>query len=282
MKRKTVNNTAASVDAVAVTAPEAVLALRTCSSDLTSYGGFQWPASGPVVTPDWSPQPVCGFGLHGLLWGEGDGSLLDWSDVAKWLVVEVEKATIVNLDGKVKFPKGNVIFCGKKEDAVKYIQEHGAEGRVVVAGTATAGYAGTATAGDAGTATAGDAGTATAGYAGTATAGDAGTATAGNRGTATAGYAGTATAGDAGTATAGNRGTATAGDAGTATAGVAGTATAGVAGTATAGYAGTVQLKYWDEKAQRYRIKTGYIGEDGLKPRTKYRLDGKFNFLAEE
>ena len=32
--------------------PGHVLILRTCNADLTSYGGFQWPASGPVECPD--------------------------------------------------------------------------------------------------------------------------------------------------------------------------------------------------------------------------------------
>jgi hypothetical protein len=152
-------------------------------------------------------------------------------------------------------------------------------------GTATAGDSGTATAGDSGTATAGNRGTATAGHAGTATAGDSGTATAGDSGTATAGYRGTATAGDSGTATAGNRGTATAGDAGTATAGYAGTATAGYAGTATAGDSGTATageygmlvIMRWNGK--RYRAEFAHVGENGILPNTKYKLDEQGQFV---
>jgi hypothetical protein len=230
-----------------MTAPKHVLVLRTCDRDLKSYGGFQWPASGPVSCPDWNPAAICGYGLHGALWGEGNGELLALDDPdAKWLVVKVKAADVVELGGKVKFPAGEVVHCGDRTSATEYLVAR-APGRAVIGasltagtrGTATAGYAGTATAGDAGTATAGTRGTATAGTRGTATAGYAGTATAGTRGTATAGYAGTATAGTRGTATAGTRGTATAGYAGTATAGTRGTATAGYAGTATAGYAGT-------------------------------------------
>jgi len=86
---------------------------------------------------------------------------------------------------------------------------------------------------------------------------------------------GKATAGNFGTATAGFRGTATAGDYGTATAGNFGTATAGYEGTATAGEGGIINIKYWD--SGRYKILTGYIGEDGLEPNTPYRVqDGKF------
>ena len=142
---------------------ETVLVLRTCTEDLTSHGDFRWPESGPVKCSDWLPTASCGHGLHGLLWGEGDGGLLDWSEEAKALVVRVEKRSIVDLSGKVKFPAGTVEFCGGLKDAADYISKHGGAGRAIVMGTATAGYMGTATAGYMGTATAGDMGTATAG-----------------------------------------------------------------------------------------------------------------------
>jgi len=247
---------------VTVTA-DRVLVLRTCAKDMTSYeGSFQWPTYGPVEAPDWQATMECGRGLHGLLWGEGDGRLLDFDGDAKWLVVEVPKDAIVDLDGKVKFPRGEVVHCGDRKSATEYIRAR-APGRAVVGSTATAGDRGTATAGYRGTATAGDEGTATAGYRGTATAGDRGTATAGDRGTATASYRGTATAGDEGTATAGDRGTATAG--------YRGTATAGDEGTATAGDEGILQLRWWDGK--RYRIAAFYVGEDGIEPNQPYKVD---------
>ena len=246
------------------------LVLRTCAPNLTSYNGFQWPEFGAVEAPDWNPRVECGHGLHGLLWGIGDGSLLNWDADARWLVVDVLAADVVEIGAKVKFPRCEVVFCGARDAAVAMLIAHGADPTRVIAGTATAGARGTATAGDYGTATAG--------YAGTATAGDYGTATAGARGTATAGDYGTATAGYAGTATAGYAGTATAGDAGTATAGDYGTATAGDAGTATAGARGSIVIRSWDEKNQRRRFHIGYIGEDGLEPNVPYRLDegGKF------
>lgn len=50
--------------------PETVLVLRTCNSDMTGYGGFKWPESGPVEAPDWNPVKSCGQGLHGWLWDE--------------------------------------------------------------------------------------------------------------------------------------------------------------------------------------------------------------------
>ena len=148
--------------------PKKVLVLRTCSAEMKGYGGFVWPESGHVKAPDWKPAPICGYGLHGLLWGVGNGDLLSWADNAKWLVVEVLAAGIVEINGKVKFESGEVIYCGERGGAVDLLIARGAAKHgAVTAGTATAGQRGTATAGYAGTATAGDAGTATAGYAGT-------------------------------------------------------------------------------------------------------------------
>ena len=86
------------------------------------------------------------------------------------------------------------------------------------------------------------------------------------------GYAGTATAGYAGTATAGYAGTATAGDDGT--------ATAGYAGTATAGERGILSLRWWDWS--RYRIATFYVGENGVLPNVKYRVDEKGQIVMAE
>ena len=283
---------------------ETCLVLRTCAAHMTSAFGFVWPESGPVEAPDWEPTPECGHGLHGLLWGEGDGAVLNWAADARWLAVEVATADIVDLDGKCKFPRGVVVHCGDRFSATDYIAQHGGAGRAIVGGTATAGRRGSATAGDYGTATAGRKGTATAGYYGTATAGREGSAmagdygsatagfrgtatagregsatagykgsaTAGDYGTATAGFCGSATAGDYGTATAGYHGTATAGDGGTATAGDYGSAVAGVGGTATAGYGSTIVFARFDG------AHVGYIGENGLKPNTPYRMDGNGKF----
>ena len=147
------------IDVIAPTGAGHSLVMRTCSADLSAYGGFRWPNGGEVSAPDWDPTPRCGGGLHGLLWGEGDAGLLDWSSDAKWLVVSVVTDTIVNLSGKVKFPKGIVVYCGDMHGAAKFIAENGGEGKQIVGGTATAGDGGTATAGYRGTATAGYGGT---------------------------------------------------------------------------------------------------------------------------
>ena len=84
--------------------------------------------------------------------------------------------------------------------------------------------------------------------------------------------------GSLGTATAGYRGTATAGESGTATADYRGTATAGNYGTATAGESGELRIQRWDDKASRYRTVLGYVGENGIKADTAYRLNDKHEF----
>lgn len=178
--------------------PKTVLVLRTCDKDLRSYGGFQWPESGPVEAPDWNKEPHCGNGLHALLWGEGRGDLLSWDVDAKWLVAEVPADQLVDLNGKVKFPRGIVVHCGDRLSATTFLAENGAAGRAIVGGTATAG----------------DGGTATAGY----------------------------------------------------------------CGTATAGYRGTLEIKWYDLAANRYRKTVAYVGENGIKPNTPYRVNEKGEF----
>jgi hypothetical protein len=140
-----------------------VLVLRTCNSNMTSHGGFKWPKKGRVKAPDWDPNPECGHGLHGLLWGEGNGVLLNWDEDAKWLVVSVDTVEIVDLKDKVKFPRGIVVFCGDQEGATKYISKRAPKNSAVVGLSISAGNYGQATAGDRGKATAGDHGEATAG-----------------------------------------------------------------------------------------------------------------------
>jgi len=72
-------------------------------------------------------------------------------------------------------------------------------------------------------------------------------------------------------------GTSTSGDGGTSTSGDGGTSTSGDGGTSTSGDGGIIQIKWWDDKEGRYRITTGYVGEDGIEANTKYHLvDTKF------
>ena len=237
---------------------ETSLVLRVCRPDYTSHSGFSWPSEigADVAAPDWKKNKKCGNGLHGWLYGQGDHSCVSYweNDEAKWMVLEVASSEIVMLGGKCKFPSAKVRFIGSKSAAADFIITNEPKAlNVAVIGACLK---------------VGDGEVVQVGSLGTATAGNYGTATAGNYGTATAGESGTATAGESGTATAGNYGTATAGN----------------YGTATAGESGEIRIKWWDSKAQRYRTKIGYVGEDGIKSDTAYRLNDKQEFeeISEE
>jgi hypothetical protein len=237
--------------------PGKALILRTCNPDLTSrHRGFQWPTTGPVTCPDWKPTPECGNGLHGLLWGTGDGGLLDWSDNAKWLVVEIDEDSMVAIGQKVKFPAGTVLYSGARDVAVQLVAEHAPDPTAVVGRHAAAtGYSGHAAAtGDYGHAAAtGDYGHAAAtGYYGHAAAtGDYGHAA------ATGDYGHAAATGDSGHAAATGR---------------YGIAAPVGDGTATAGPDGAV-IARWTDNTDRPRITVGYVGEDGIEAGVAYRCD---------
>lgn len=142
------------------TAPEApatVLVLRTCDRNLRSYGGFQYPESGPVSAPDWDPRPSCGAGLHGWLWGEGNGGLMNDDPERKWMVLEVDAASVVDLDSKIKFPSGNVVCCGDQATVTAFLVER-APGKAVIGATVTGGSRAMVTGGYGATVTGGDGG----------------------------------------------------------------------------------------------------------------------------
>ena len=175
-----------------------VYALKTIKADMTSYNGFKWKQRGRVVAPDWKDTLECGNGLHAFLFGEGDGSLANWSEDAKWLILQIDtrKTKILDLKGKIKFRECLVVYCGNRETATQKIKELG--GRAIIGGTSISGYGGTSTSGDGGTSISGD--------------------------------------------------------------------------------GGTILIKWWDSTNNRYRIEIGYVGENGIEPNKKYRLNEQHKF----
>ncbi len=171
--------------------------LKQVSPTMTAHGGFVWPESGPVSCPDWDPAPRCGGGLHGWLRGEGNGSLADTSPECKWLILRVRKSEIVDLDGKVKFPRAEVLACGPRHEIVAEIRSLCPDASVIFSTVAKCNLQ-AAAAGYHGQASAGNYGQASAGYRGQASAGNYGQASAGNYGQASAGNYGQASAGDGG------------------------------------------------------------------------------------
>jgi len=213
--------------------------LRTCDRNMKSHGGFQWPDSGEVSAPDWKANNECGNGLHGWLLGNGDWSLRSQDHQAWWLVVEVEASEVIELNGKVKFPRGNVIGKYKNwPEALAFI-----DGRVgVVPESYASGNSGHASA-------SGNSGHASA-------SGNSGHASAsGNYGHASAsGYSGHASA-----------------------SGDSGCSFTGFGGKAKSTGTGSFAICWHDGK--RARITVGVPGENGIKPDTWYRCDDKGNLI---
>ena len=103
--------------------PGRMFMLRTCNADMTSYHGFRWPMSGHVVARDWSPEDRCGYGLHGLPWGMGNGSLLDLGEGKPVVVFEADESAVVHISadggGKSKAPEGWVLYVGDLATAAR-------------------------------------------------------------------------------------------------------------------------------------------------------------------
>jgi len=106
---------------------EKALAIRTCAKDGTAYGGFKWPleVGATVTAPDWDSSPKCGNGLHALLDGNGDYSLLSGDVDAVWQVVEVERDSVVAIDDKkVKFESCKIVYSGCMAGAMTMISDN--------------------------------------------------------------------------------------------------------------------------------------------------------------
>jgi hypothetical protein len=180
--------------------------------------------------------------LHGLLSGEGDGSLLNNAEAAKWMVIAAVRSEVVQIDRKVKVPRAYVCFVGTKKEATDLIVSL-CPGSACVYAMVTSGDYGHSTSGDDGHSTSGYGGHSTSGYGGHSTSGDDGHSTSGYCGHSTSGYYGHSTSGNGGHSTSGNGGH----------------STSGYCGSTSSGENGIVEWKYWDGK--RYRVKTLYVGE---------------------
>ena len=221
--------------------PGKALVLKSLKPNLTAHGGFQWPESGMIAAPDWSEYPVCGQGLHGWLWGAGDASLQVTGEDVKWLVLSVDADKVVELDGKVKFPDCEVIYCGSRETAVMIIAAYAPAGTKTMFVTMAVGSGSTVDAGDGSTVKAGYGSMVKAGYGSTVKAGSRSTVDAGSRSTVDAGYGSTVKAGSRSTVDAGSGSTVDAGYGSTVKAGYGSTVAVDSGSTVDAGDGSTVK-----------------------------------------
>ena len=130
-----------------------VLIMRTVDANRQSRGGFQYPPVGQMVeATDWSPRAECGNGLHGWLWGEGDGSLGEFGGGHQVLVLRARADETVQIGAdKVKCRRGRVVYCGSAAGAVQVLHKHLPKDKQgkwrPICGQASAGYLGQASAG---------------------------------------------------------------------------------------------------------------------------------------
>jgi len=226
------------------------LVLRVCDKDLRSHNGFQWPDVGGIaIAPDWSTVAECGTGLHGWLHGEGDHRVANITEGARWLVVEVDTASLVMLGGKCKFPRGTVRFVGDMHAAAAYLIAHDP----LAAGLAVIGAS--RTVGDNQAVVVGAFGCAVGGYGATVSGGDGATVSGGYGATVIGGYGATVSGGDGATVI------------------------GGYGATVSGGYGAELRIRWWDEQKERYRTGIAYVGENGIEPNVAYKLDGKHKFV---
>ena len=273
---------------------DTALVLRSCAPDLTSHSGtFKWPDSGPVECPDWSPVAICGNGLHGLLWGAGDASLMAFAEGTKYLAIRVLIDDVVDLVGKVKFPRGWVEKCGTLGDAVNYIRDNGAPINALMLGsTVSGGHGSTVSGGHGSTVSGGDWSTVSGGHGSTVSGDDWSIVSGGHwstvsgehGSTVSGGDGSTVSGGDWSTVSGGHRSTVIGGDRSTVSGGDWSTVSGGDRSTVIGGHGSTVSggegailnVRYSD--GSRWRIKTAYVGEGEIESNTPYGLNNRHEF----
>ena len=90
--------------------------LRSCNNDFTSAydSTFRWSSEiGAIVEPtSWNPEPICGYGLHGFQYGEGDYLLADMSNAPQWIVFSGDIIVPIGND-KVKTNRATILHIGQ-------------------------------------------------------------------------------------------------------------------------------------------------------------------------
>ena len=260
-----------------ITEDNKALAIRTCSADGTSHGGFKWPSEvGSVVTcADWNPEAKCGNGLHALLDGWGDYSLLSNDNDALWQVVEIDRSKCVELDGKVKFESCILKYSGGMAVAMTLISDYqidllikntdnsqlaasGDESKLAASGygsqlAASGNYSKLAASGN---------------YSKLAASGNYSKLAASGYGSQLA-----ASGDESKLAASGNESKLAA--SGKKSISVC----AGLNGSVLAGDDGCIALAWWDRSKERYRLEVGYVGEGGIEEGKTYKLDDYHNFI---
>jgi hypothetical protein len=171
--------------------------LRSCNNNFTSAHDFtfRWPSEiGAIVEPtSWNPEAICGYGLHGFQYGEGDYSLADMTDNAQWIVFSGDVIVPIGND-KVKTNRATILHIGqgltgrdRMLDCHAFMRRHRMLGNRSFYSTNTGGNGSTNTGGNYSTNTGGNYSTNTGGNDSTNTGGNGSTNTGGDYSTNTGG-----------------------------------------------------------------------------------------------
>ena len=257
-----------------------VLVLRVNDENNCSrYCNFQYPTKiGEwVEAPDFKQNRQCGNGLHGLMKGAQNAGYLHINNEKDlWVLIEVHKNDIIDLNGKVKFKGGYIYFIGNKAEATSILFK--IYGNIGIHNlTLTGGDWSIFTGGDYSTLTGGEDSTLIGRDYSTLTGGDRSIITGGKDSTLIGGDYSTLIGGDYSTLTGGDWSTLTGEDYSTLTGGDYSTLTGGKDSTLTGGDYSTLIFRYWDKN--RFRFVIGYIGENSLLPNTPYILGKDFKIV---
>jgi len=191
-----------------------VLILKTVDKNMQGSRKFQYPEAGLVECDNWTGRPGGNTGgLFGQLWGGGKYCLLSFEASARWLVIAVNPADVVEFDNKCKFHKGTVLNLPKdRETATAYMYKYGDKNVPVHGLILSAGDNKNIIAGDRAKISSGNGATVTAGGGSTITGGDGSKIIAGDGSKIIAGKESTIFTGDESEITAGDKSEITAGD----------------------------------------------------------------------
>ena len=227
--------------------------IRSCNEDMTSRNGFLWPASGQIVKAhDFRPTNECGNGLHGLRLNQNNPG--QWYEDGKLLLLKVDEKKIVDLDGKCKFPEAIVI---KTFDDMTSLTSYLYNKNINIEGM----YRRTQISDKSVKWIGGNYSTLTGGYDSILTGGISSKLTGGTYSKLTGGRWSTLTGGDGSTLTGGNCSTLTGGN----------------GSILTGGDDSTLSIQYLD--GNKYRIAIAYVGENGILPNVKYKVDNEGKFV---
>ena len=235
--------------------------------------GFQYPELGEVEAPDFDPKPECGHGLHGFLWGKGNGALAFYTGTEVWKVIAVEEnGNLIHIDQeKVKFKNGTIVFSGTRKEATDFLRPllpQEMVDKTIIGEFLQVGDGEKTIGGDYSTVSGGNHSTISGGYSSTVSGGNHSTISGGSASTVSGGYGSTVSGGHGSTVSGGDYSTVSGGNHSI--------VSGGDSSTVSGGDSSQLRITHWN--GNKYRTAIAYVGENEIEPNTKYHINQKFEF----